>query len=100
MKTGSGKLMKVHKKISKYAHVFAKLRYYVPREILIKLYNAFVYSNLLYCIVIWGKSDTKITYLQPLFKLQKKLARIITFSKHDTHAQPLFNKLKMLHMHL
>ena len=86
------------KKIRKYVGIFAKLRHFVPQKVLVDLYNSLIYSHLIYCIEIWGSSNTNCTYLQPLFRLQKKLVRIISFSKFQEHALPLFKKLKILHI--
>eukprot|EP00732_Lithocolla_globosa_P001079 Lithocolla_globosa_v1_NODE_479_length_3945_cov_27.737018.p2 type:complete len:374 gc:universal NODE_479_length_3945_cov_27.737018:2311-3432(+) len=76
----------VVKKISKYIGIFCKLRYYCPLRILIQLYYALIYSHFIYCLEIWGSSDTKSTYLQPLLIIQKKILRIITFSNYRSHA--------------
>ena len=37
--------------------------------------------------------------LELLFKLQKKILRIITFSPYNTPSLPLFNKLEILNIH-
>ena len=34
--------------------------------------------------------------IQPIFLLQKKIIRIITFSVYDAHTNPIFHKLKLL----
>eukprot|EP00732_Lithocolla_globosa_P005361 Lithocolla_globosa_v1_NODE_5514_length_1228_cov_70.501279.p1 type:complete len:261 gc:universal NODE_5514_length_1228_cov_70.501279:410-1192(+) len=85
-------------KLFKYVRIFSKLRYYCPKKVLISLYYSFIYSNLIYCLEIWGNSETTLTYLQPLLLLQKKLVRIIDFSTYQAHALPIFQKLKILHI--
>eukprot|EP00732_Lithocolla_globosa_P000859 Lithocolla_globosa_v1_NODE_337_length_4409_cov_50.992421.p1 type:complete len:855 gc:universal NODE_337_length_4409_cov_50.992421:3132-568(-) len=86
------------KKICKYVGIFSKLRYYIPRKMLLNLYYAFIYSHFIYCLEIWGSSDTNITYLQPLLIIQKKLVRIMTDSAFLTHATPLFKKLQIMNI--
>ena len=64
--------------------------------VLTNLYYALIYPFLIYGIVIWG--NTYPSNIQPLFILQKRSIRIITFSKFDDHSSPLFeqtNKLKL-----
>ena len=46
-----------------------------------------------------GYIDEIYTYettIKPVFILQKKAVRIITFSKYDEHTSPLFKKLELL----
>ena len=52
-----------------------------------------------YCIEIWGSGNITETYLQPLLKIQKKLARILTFSSFQEPSQKLFVKLGWLHIY-
>ena len=54
----------------------------------------FVYPFLTYCLIAWG--NTFQTYLQPLFVLQKKTIRIITFSSFFEHSSPLFKDLNVI----
>ena len=59
-----------------------------------KLYFAYIYPYLIYCIEIWGISPQ--THLKPLFLLQKKLVRIMTFSTYYAHTDPLFKDMEIL----
>ena len=47
-----------------------------------------------YCITIW--TCTAKTNLEPISISMKKAVRIITFSRFDEHAQPLFKDLNLL----
>ena len=58
-----------------------KLRYYVGLDMLLSLYYALIYPFLTYGIIIWG--NTYKTTLQPIFILQKRAMRLITFSRFD-----------------
>ena len=53
-----------------------------------------LYIHLTYCLIAWG--NTYQTLLQPLFLLQKKNIRIITFSSFSDHASPLFKDLNVI----
>ena len=61
---------------------------------LLDLYYALVYPFLTYCLIAWG--NTYQTSLQPLFVLQKKAIRIITFSSFSDHTSPLFKDLNVI----
>ena len=49
---------------------------------------------LTYGIIIWG--NTYKTTLQPIFILQKRAMRLITFSRFDEHSSPLFKSLEII----
>jgi len=48
----------------------------------------------MYGIIAWG--NTYQTTLQLLYLLQKKVVRIITFSKFDEHSAPIFKHLNFI----
>ena len=82
------------KKIKRSIGVLSKIRYYVDTAILINLYYALIYPFLIYGIIAWG--NTYPTTLQPLYVSQKKVMRIITFSKFDEHSSPIFKSLNII----
>jgi hypothetical protein len=89
---------KIIKKISKYTGIFSKIRHFVSRKTLLTVYNAYIYPQLTYCIEVWG-SDVPQGYLNPILKIQKKLARIITYSDWQEPAQKLMVKLGWLNIY-
>ena len=72
----------------------SNLRHYVNIDILTNLYYSLIYPFLIYGIIIWG--NTYSTTLQPLYILQKKAVRIMTFSTFDEHSTPLFRLLEIM----
>jgi len=89
------------KKVSRTIGVMYKLRPLVTQDILIKVYFALVYPFLLYAIHVWGNTFTNT--LSSIFKLQKKIVRMITYNDFVDyrtgsliHAEPLFLKLNIL----
>ena len=82
------------KKIKRSIGVLSKIRYYVDTAILISLYYALIYPFLIYGIIAWG--NTYPTTLQPLYVSQKKVMRIITFSKFDEHSSPIIKSLNII----
>ena len=75
-------------KLSRIVSLLYQLNNYVPTYILKCLYNAHVVPHLQYCTSIWANSFP--THLLPLFRLQKRIIRLITGSEFYAHSQPLF----------
>ena len=71
-----------------------KVQNFVPLEQLKSLYYALVYSRLTYGIVLWGSAYA--CHLEPLYRVQKKIIRIITGSGVNVHSEPLFKYLSFL----
>ena len=83
-------------KISRSLGILYKGKKYFDKTTLMTLYNVFVYPYFTYCIEIWG--NTYQSYLDPLFKLQKRAIRIISFSERMAHTSTLFKNLKLLRL--
>ena len=66
---------------------------YPLRAVMRDLYYALIYPYLSYGNIPRGNTYT--TRLQPIRRLQKKIIRIITFSKYTDHS-PLFKELAIL----
>jgi hypothetical protein len=71
----------LNKKIKRSIGLLSKIRYYVDLGCLTKLYHTLIYPFLIYGVVAWG--NTYQTIINPLFILQKKAVRIMTFSRFD-----------------
>lgn len=70
-------------KLSLLIYLLHKVKDPMPIHVLKILYYAYVLPYLSYCIAIW--CNTYPTHLLPLFRLQKKIVRIITKSDHLEH---------------
>ena len=81
---------KLVSKISRTAGVLPKLKSFLPGYILKTLYTSLILCHLNYCILAWGHTYTRI------FKLQKRVIRIITFSKFNAHTEPRFKQMRLL----
>ena len=81
----------VSKKIRRSIGILCKLRYFVTKGILINLYYALIYPFLIYGLISWG--NTYVSNLKPIYILQKRALRIITFSAFDHPSSPLFKSL-------
>ena len=82
------------KKLSRNCAIFFKLRHYVNPETLKLLYFSLFNSFISDGSSIWGLTHPSI--LDPLFKLQKKVIRAITFQDRFAHTTPLFSQLGLL----
>ena len=84
----------VCKKVKRSISVLSKLRHFVTTTVLKTLYYSLVYPFLIYGITVWG--NTYQTTLNPLYLLQKKVVRIITFENFDAPSSPVFKCLSIL----
>ena len=75
-------------KISKSVGLLAKLRHFVPQQILLKIYQSLIYPYIIYGLAAWGQAAK--THLNKILLLQKRALRIINFSDRCDHAIPLF----------
>ena len=81
-------------KISKSIGIIAKLRHYIPRQLLLSIYHTLVTPYLTYGISAWGYCAK--THLNRLLILQKRALRLIFFCRSREHAIPLFIKSNCL----
>jgi hypothetical protein len=81
-------------KIAKGIGIICKAKVFVNKNTLINLYNSFILPYLNYCNEIWG--STYNCHLDCIFKLQKRVVRIITSSTTLQNSDELFSKLKLL----
>ena len=74
-------------KITKYAGIFAKVRYMMPRRCLTTLYNSFTFPKINYGIKAYG--NTVLKTLRLLKVAQNRILKILQFKPHK-HKQTLF----------
>ena len=67
-----------------------KIKKFLPSRILKTIYSDLILCQLNYGILVWGQNYKRI------FKLQKRVMRIITCSKYNAHSEPFFKELKLL----
>ena len=70
--------------------ILNKIKLFLPSRILKTIYSSLILFQLNYGILVWGQNYKRI------FKLQKRVMRIITCSKYNAHSEPLFKELKLL----
>ena len=81
-------------KISKGTGILKKAKIYINLSTLVTLYHSFIYPYLTYCLEVWGGAGD--VYLLLLFKLKKRVVRIIKSLPRRAHTEPIFLDLKLL----
>ena len=81
---------KIQNKISRAMGVINRLKNFLPTSIKVMLYNALILPHINFNILLWGQFSSRI------FKLQKKIMRILVCSKYNAHTEPIFKSLNML----
>ena len=84
----------VNMKISKGIGILAKLRHFLPAQILRNLYLAFIAPHVKYGIINWGCTTTTVT--KSIQRNLNKALRISNFEKRSASAKPLFNQVGIL----
>ena len=84
----------VLKKVRRGISILSTIRHYITKDILKSLYYTLIYPFLTYGLIAWGNIYN--TTLHPIYILQKKAVRVITFSSFDHHSSPLFKLLGII----
>ena len=75
--------------------MLSKARHFVPEDKLLSIYYAIFSSHMIFGCQTWGLNSST-PHFKKVITLQKRAMRIITFSKHSAHTEPLFKKLGIL----
>ena len=87
-------LSELSKKLARTCGMFFKIRNLLPLDVLFCLHNALFLPFLQYGLIVWGQ--TYASYIDPIFKLQKKAVRAISFQPRMSPSLPIFNDFKLL----
>ena len=87
-------ILYIRNEISKSIGLFYKMRQYLEKKALINLYYNPFFPYLIYCSEVWGNSSA--VYLDPIFKIQKRVIRTVTFSSYLSLSEPIFQSLNIL----
>ena len=87
-------LSELSKKLARTCGMFFKIRNLLPLDVLVCLYNALFLPFLQYGLIVWGQ--TYASCIDPIFKLQKKAVRAISFQPRMSPSLPIFNDFKLL----
>jgi hypothetical protein len=79
-------------KLNKACYAIRAVKSFVSLEVLITIYFSYFHSLLIYGVVFWGNSHISDT----IFKIQKRVIRIITNNSRRASCKQLFKRLKIL----
>ena len=88
--TWKNHLNKVSNKIVWIIGIMNKLKFTLPQNILINIYNSLIIPHINYCILLWGSENSRVS------KLQKRAVRIIRKESRLSHTDPIFKELNLL----
>ena len=88
-----GHVLQIAGKISKYAHIFYKIKRFFRICDLIKIYNSLVYPNLNYGVSVWGGAYSNA--IVPLQTAQNRVLRAMCGVGRLETVEPLYSSLKI-----
>ena len=87
-------LSELSKKLARTCGMLFKIRSLLPLDVLLCLYSALFLSFLQYGLIAW--CQTYASYTEPIFRLQKKAVRAISFQSRMSPSLPIFKDLKLV----
>jgi hypothetical protein len=84
----------VFSKISKSLYCIDRIKNFVVKNSLKKLYFSMVHSHIAYCINVYGCANQ--THLSKLLSKQKQAIRVVCVLNYREHTKPLFKQLNIL----
>jgi len=81
-------------KISKTCGILNKLKYRLPKAILLTIYQSLILPYLQYCAIVWANCSS--TKLNSILILQKRAVRAICRIQRLAHSAPYFKNLQIL----
>ena len=87
-------ITEVNTKITKYIGIFGKVRHLVPKECLISLYYAFIYSRINYGIEMYSQTTAKT--IRPLQITQNIVLRKLQFKSYTSNVNDLYKGFSVL----
>lgn len=83
-------------KITKCCNIMYKLRYLVPLESCISVYNSLFYSRVIYGVTCWGNASNDV--INPIRVLQNKVVKTMLCKPFNTRIQSLLSELQILNI--
>ncbi len=87
----------VKHKLAKQCGILAKLRHYVPKNVLLRYYSSNIKPIIQYGLLAYGCASYRT--LEPILIMQKKIVRVILFSKIRESVVEYFEKMKISTVH-
>ena len=80
--------------VSSLVGLFYRIRKFLNHESKILFYNSYILPRIDYCLTIWGQATKDA--LDKIFRLQKRVARIILYVPGDTSSLYVFTQLQWM----
>ena len=90
-------LSELSKKLARTCGIFFKLRHLLPLNVLVCLYYSLFSSFLQYGLIVWGLAFD--SYIKPIYVLQKKVLRAISFQPSCSPSAPIFHRTNILRLY-
>ena len=87
-------LSELRRQLARTSGIFLKIRHLLPTSVLVSWYYSLFASFLQYGIIFWGLAYD--TFTKPIYILQKKVLKAITFKNSSSPSTPIFHDLKIL----
>lgn len=84
----------ISSKLAKSAAIMHKLKWFLPSNVLLSIYNTLFLPHINYCIGAWG--NTERNNLNHIIMLQKRVIRSIGNASYLAHTDQLFKKFSIL----
>ena len=81
-------------KLSRAVGILSKVRYYVPKDVLLNIYHGIFSSILNYGSIIWGQKSTK--HIKRIETIQNKAIKVLNFATRDSQTNSLYKNSKIL----
>lgn len=82
------------RKLAKGSGIILRLKHFLPKKILLIIYNSLILPFISYCTIVWGNAAS--THVNKLFVVQKRIFRAIDGKSHLDHSKPIFKKYNSL----
>ena len=91
------RLCELFEKLSRTCGIFHSVRHRLPTSFLAFLYSSPFSSFLQYGLTVWNL--TYDIYITPIYLLEKKIIRAISFKRPTSPSTPIFSELEILNLY-
>lgn len=82
------------RKLARGTGIILKLSHFLPKNILLTIYNSLVLPFISYCSIVWGNASA--VHINKIFIIQKRIFRAIDHKSKLDHSRPIFYRYSSL----
>ena len=86
----------ISKRVSRAVGILAILKHYLPKPILLTIYNSLCISHISYALTVWGNAPVSV--IKCINVLHKRGIRYVCNAKYNAHTAPLYKASKILNL--